>query len=117
MLCGGLAFKPKTDDMREAPSVTIINQLLQKGAIIKAYDPKAMENAKMYFNESIIYAKNALIVRVANLKDENLFWYLNNSLVYEGKDKSKEFHLKAGKYELFIISQSGQSDEISFWVE
>lgn len=55
----GLAFKPKTDDMREAPSVTIINQLLQKGAIIKAYDPKAMENAKMYFNESIIYAKNA----------------------------------------------------------
>ena len=64
-----------------------------------------------------LHAKNALIVRVANLKDENLFWYLNNSLVYEGKDKSKEFDLKAGKYELFIISQSGQSDEISFWVE
>lgn len=64
-----------------------------------------------------LHAKNALIVRVANLKDENLFWYLNNSLVYEGKNKSKEFDLKAGKYELFIISQSGQSDEISFWVE
>ena len=64
-----------------------------------------------------LHAKNALIVRVANLKDENLFWYLNNSLVYEGKDKSKEFDLKAGKYELFIISQSGQSDEINFWLE
>lgn len=64
-----------------------------------------------------LHAKNALIVQVANLKDENLFWYLNKALVYEGKDRSKEFHLKAGKYELFIISQSGQSDEVSFWVE
>lgn len=64
-----------------------------------------------------LHAKNALIVQVANLRDENLFWYLNKALVYEGKDRSKEFHLKAGKYELFIISQSGQSDEVGFWVE
>lgn len=55
----GLAFKPKTDDMREAPSVTIINALLDKGATIKAYDPKAMENAKFYFGDKIIYAKSA----------------------------------------------------------
>lgn len=64
-----------------------------------------------------LHAKNALIVQVANLQDETLFWYLNKALIYEGKDRSKEFHLKAGKYELFIISQSGQSDEVSFWVE
>lgn len=55
----GLAFKPKTDDMREAPSVTIISALLDKGATIKAYDPKAMENAKFYFGDKVIFAKSA----------------------------------------------------------
>lgn len=55
----GLAFKPKTDDMREAPSITIINALLTKGATIKAYDPKAMENAKCYFGDKVIFAKSA----------------------------------------------------------
>jgi UDPglucose 6-dehydrogenase len=42
----GLAFKPNTDDMREAKSVELINSLLKEGAIINAYDPVAMENAK-----------------------------------------------------------------------
>lgn len=42
----GLSFKPNTDDMREAPSVTIIRSLVQLGAKIKVYDPVAMENAK-----------------------------------------------------------------------
>lgn len=49
----GLAFKPETDDMREAPSITIINELIKNGAKIKAFDPAAMENAKNYifFND------------------------------------------------------------------
>ena len=42
----GLSFKPNTDDMRDAPSIVIINKLLDNGAKIKAYDPVAMENAK-----------------------------------------------------------------------
>ncbi len=55
----GLAFKPKTNDMREAPSVTIINELLNKGAKIKAYDPKAFDLAKLIFGDKITYSKNA----------------------------------------------------------
>ena len=55
----GLAFKPKTNDMREAPAITIINELLKRGAKIKAYDPKAMDSAKSIFADKIIYSSNA----------------------------------------------------------
>ena len=51
----GLAFKPDTDDMREAPSVTVIEMLLKAGATVKAYDPVASENAKFYLQDRIAY--------------------------------------------------------------
>ena len=55
----GLAFKPKTNDMREAPAITIINNLLKLGAKINAYDPKATEEAKFYFKDTITYVKSS----------------------------------------------------------
>ena len=54
----GLAFKPKTNDMREAPAITIINALLDMGAKVKAFDPKAMDSAKFIFKDRITYSKN-----------------------------------------------------------
>lgn len=54
----GLSFKPKTDDMREAPSIVIINQLIELGAKVKAFDPVAMEEAKRDLGETITYAKD-----------------------------------------------------------
>jgi len=54
----GLAFKPNTDDMREAPSIVIINKLLELGAKISAYDPEAMKNARYFFGDKIQYAEN-----------------------------------------------------------
>lgn len=53
----GLAFKPKTNDMREAPAITIINKLLDMGAKVNAYDPKAQETARFYFKDDINYAE------------------------------------------------------------
>jgi len=55
----GLAFKPKTDDMREAPSITIINALLDKGAKIKCYDSKAMNLAKKIFANKVEYCESS----------------------------------------------------------
>lgn len=55
----GLAFKPRTDDMREAPAVTIITGLLERGAKVQAYDPEATRVAKSLFGTKITYAKNA----------------------------------------------------------
>ena len=55
----GLSFKPGTDDMREAPSIKIVNALIKEGAEIYAYDPVAMENAKRIFSSSIKYVESA----------------------------------------------------------
>ena len=55
----GLAFKPKTDDMREAPAITIIEDLLKRGAKVKAYDPKAMILAKRIFGDKITYCQKS----------------------------------------------------------
>ncbi len=51
----GLAFKPKTDDMREAPAIPIIRTLLEKGAKVQAHDPEAMPTAKGLFKSGVTY--------------------------------------------------------------
>jgi UDPglucose 6-dehydrogenase len=53
----GLAFKPRTDDMRDAPSITVIEELLKSGAQVHAFDPEATEEAKKVFGDRIRYAR------------------------------------------------------------
>lgn len=54
----GLAFKPDTDDIREAPALYMIEELLKEGASVKTYDPEAMENVKKRFGDKITYHEN-----------------------------------------------------------
>lgn len=96
----GLSFKPKTDDMREAPSLVIINYLLEKGAKVAAYDPQAMEvTQKHYLGDSIKYAKSeedalesadALIV----VTEWNEFRVLDFKVL---KSKMKQYHIFDGR--------------------
>lgn len=54
----GLAFKPDTDDIREAPALEIITKLLQEGAKVNAFDPEAMENTERIFGTNVNFTKN-----------------------------------------------------------
>ncbi len=96
----GLAFKPNTDDMREAPSLVVINSLLDAGAEVKAYDPAAMENAKFYLKDSIEYSTDqysalenadALLIltewnEFRNPEFEKLKDMLKNPVIFDGRN-------------------------------
>ena len=96
----GLAFKPETDDMREAPSLVIIDELLRAGCKIKAYDPIAMEEAKRRLGDTITYSKDiydavidadALLV-ITEWKEfrvpmwENIKNTMKNPLIFDGRN-------------------------------
>jgi UDPglucose 6-dehydrogenase len=55
----GLAFKPRTDDMREAPAITIVEKLLSMGASVRAYDPEANQTARRVFGDRITYCQHS----------------------------------------------------------
>lgn len=55
----GLAFKPNTTDMRSAPSIAVIRQLMDGGAVIRVFDPQAMDEARKIFHETIDYTDSA----------------------------------------------------------
>ena len=55
----GLAFKPNTDDIREAPALKLIDALLERGASVRAYDPAAVPNTKAVYGDRITFCKDS----------------------------------------------------------
>jgi UDPglucose 6-dehydrogenase len=78
----GLAFKPNTDDMREAKSVEVVNGLLQRGASVRAYDPVATGNARAILPPRVVYCDSPYAAAtgadaVALVTEWNEFKFLN----------------------------------------
>lgn len=115
----GLAFKPKTNDMREAPSITIIEALLAHGAKVVAFDPKAMETAKEIFSTKINYTKSAYdALKNADclllLTEWNEFRHpdfdkikalLKTPLIIDGRNQYDKEHLKSQGFEYICIGK------------
>ncbi|HPQ08110.1 MAG TPA: UDP-glucose/GDP-mannose dehydrogenase family protein [Bacteroidia bacterium] len=90
----GLAFKPDTDDVREAPAIDIIKNLLSEKAIVSAYDPEAMNNFKKIFDESKInYAKDPYDA----LKDADALVICTEWQLFRNPDFDKMKTLMKGK--------------------
>ncbi|OGP21183.1 MAG: UDP-glucose 6-dehydrogenase [Deltaproteobacteria bacterium GWA2_57_13] len=96
----GLSFKPRTDDMRDAPSIIVVESLLQAGAQIRAYDPEAEEEAKKIFRDRIRYERRnydalkgadaLLVVTEWNEFRRPNFVYMKelmkNPVIFDGRD-------------------------------
>lgn len=115
----GLSFKPETDDMRDAPSLTLIESLLESGVKVRAYDPAAMEEARKYLDDRIYYAKDiydaanetdALIVPTEWKEFRLPNWsilkkIMNNHLVIDGRNIYNKEDLSAYGFEYSGIGQ------------
>jgi len=118
----GLAFKPQTDDMREAPAIYIIKDLVKRGAHIQAYDPKAMDEAQKfylkdipnvsYFNSKYETLKEAdAMILLTEWKEfrspdfEELKQQLNEPIIFDGRNQYNSQLMQDLGFEYFQIGK------------
>jgi UDPglucose 6-dehydrogenase len=89
----GLAFKPETDDIREAPALYIIDELLKEGSQVSVFDPEAMENVKALLGDSISYAEN----QYDALKDTDALLIVTEWSVFRTPDFDQVENIMKGK--------------------
>ncbi|HUY18410.1 MAG TPA: UDP-glucose/GDP-mannose dehydrogenase family protein [Candidatus Binataceae bacterium] len=115
----GLAFKPRTDDMREAPSIVVIEELLKAGARVQVHDPEALENARKLFGERVSYHRinyealkgaDALLI----LTEWNEFRHpnfqrirteLKQAVIFDGRNLYDPALMKALEFRYFSIGR------------
>ena len=118
----GLAFKPGTDDMREAPSIYIIKELVKRGARIKAYDPKAVNEAKNYYLKGVknieyldskydVLKDSDALVLLTEWKEfrspnfEKIKTQLKRAVIFDGRNQYNAFNLEEMGIEYFQIGK------------
>jgi UDPglucose 6-dehydrogenase len=118
----GLAFKPGTDDMREAPAIYVIKELVKRGAKIKAYDPKAVHEAKTHYLKGvqnityvdskydILNGADALVL-LTEWKEfrspdfEEMKVQLKNPVIFDGRNQYNTFNLEEKGFEYHQIGK------------
>jgi UDPglucose 6-dehydrogenase len=118
----GLAFKPETDDMREAPAIYVVNELVKRGAKIQAYDPKAMHEAQVmylkgvkniqYFNSKYEALKGSdAMILLTEWKEfrspdfDELKIQLNDPVIFDGRNQYNAFNLGERGFEYHQIGK------------
>ncbi len=115
----GLSFKPETDDMREAPSVYLIKELIKRKAKIKVYDPKAIKVAKEKYLKgfSVFYGKNKYevvkdvdaLILLTEWKEfrfpdfEKLKKQLKKPIIFDGRNQYRNFNLEKKGFEYYQV--------------
>jgi UDPglucose 6-dehydrogenase len=121
----GLAFKPNTDDMREAPSITTVHELVQRGATVKVFDPEAMEQARAFYfkdmDHAVVYCKNKyeavdqadallLLTEWSAFRSpdfDEIKERLKTSVIVDGRNQFERFHLMEQGFEYYAIGLPG----------
>ncbi len=118
----GLAFKPGTDDMREAPAIYVVKELVSRGAFIKAYDPKAMDEAQHFYLkgvQNISYCptkydvlKNAdALILLTEWKEfrspdfDEIKKLLKQPVIFDGRNQYNAFKLDENGFEYYQIGK------------
>ncbi|MBS3993649.1 MAG: UDP-glucose/GDP-mannose dehydrogenase family protein [Bacteroidetes bacterium] len=118
----GLAFKPGTDDMREAPAIYVVKELVSRGAFIKAYDPKAMDEAQHFYLkgvQNISYCptkydvlKNAdALILLTEWKEfrspdfDEIKKLLKQPVIFDGRNQYNAFKLEDNGFEYYQIGK------------
>jgi len=115
----GLSFKPDTDDIREAPSLQLIEELLEKGALLRLYDPAAIQNTKKQFKDHprIHFCKDEYEAAsgahaIALVTEWKQFRFVNfheiqknmkNSVLFDGRNQYKKSEMTQKGFEYFAI--------------
>jgi len=116
----GLSFKPRTDDMREAPSLVIINRLLEMGAKVRAHDPEAIREAARIFGDRIVYSHNqydilmeadalAIVTEWSEYRNPDfakIKELLKQPLIFDGRNLFEPHRMKAAGFEYYPIGRN-----------
>ena len=119
--CWGLSFKPRTDDMREAPAITVIERLLTAGATVRAHDPEALKEAKKIFGDRIEYSTNqyailenadalAIITDWSEYRNpdfDRIKSALKNPLIVDGRNLYKPDRMTAAGFRYIPLGRRG----------
>ena len=119
----GLAFKPGTDDMREAPAIYIVKELVERGAKVKAYDPKAISEAKEYYLKGIenieyynskyeVLKDTDALILLTEWKEfrspdfEEIKSQLVSPIIFDGRNQYNAFNLEGKGFEYYQIGKN-----------
>jgi len=119
----GLAFKPGTDDMREAPAIYVVKELVKRGAKVKAYDPKAISEAKEYYLKGIenieyynskyeVLKDTDALILLTEWKEfrspdfEEIKSQLVSPIIFDGRNQYNAFNLEEKGFEYYQIGKN-----------